>query len=161
MNSIDQIRNWIKTHADMVIDAMRIYLGLGLFWKGLYFMLHRDELGRLMDQLGDLWFVPVAIAHVVVPLHLIGGLMLAAGLLTRVAALSQIPILLVAAFAIYLPKAFASGVYLDPRQSFEFTMLVLFLLCLLFVYGAGRFSVDYALTKKKHPIAPRAVPASI
>jgi uncharacterized membrane protein YphA (DoxX/SURF4 family) len=156
---MEQMRTWIKTHADLVIDALRIYLGLGLFWKGLYFMIHRDEMGRVMDQLGDLWFVPVALAHAVVPLHMVGGALLAFGLLTRVAALSQIPILAVAAFGVYLPKAFANGVYLDPRQSFEFTVLVLFLLCLLFVYGAGRFSVDYLLNKKQ--IEPRGVPAAI
>jgi uncharacterized membrane protein YphA (DoxX/SURF4 family) len=155
MNAINHWRIWIKAHADMVIDAMRIYLGLGLIWKGLYFMQHRDELTSLMDQLGSLWFVPMAIAHYVVPAHIIGGALLCFGLLTRIAALSQIPILLGAALYVYLPKA----MYFEPRQSLEFTILVLFLLCLVFVYGAGRLSLDYVMFKKK--IEPHGVPAAI
>lgn len=155
MNKLDHARTWIKAHADIVIDAMRIYLGIGLFFKGIYFMVHRDELLRLMDQLGNLWFIPVAIAHYVVPIHLIGGVMLAFGLLTRVAALSQIPILLGAALYIYLPKS----MLFEPRQSLEFSVLVLFLLCLVFAYGAGRFSLDYVMSKKH--IEPHRVPATI
>jgi uncharacterized membrane protein YphA (DoxX/SURF4 family) len=134
---------------------MRIYLGVGLFWKGIYFMLHRDELMSLMEQLGNLWFLPMVIAHYVVPIHIIGGAMLACGLLTRVAALSQIPILLGAAFYVYLPRA----VYFEPRQSLEFSVLVLFLLCLVFAYGAGRLSLDYLMLRKR--VEPRAVPATI
>src|SRR6185295_2854788 len=126
MNSIEQWRNWIKSHADMVIDVMRIYLGIGLVWKGLYFMEHRGELMKVMDKLGDLWFVPIAIAHYVVPVHILGGALFAIGLLTRVAALSQIPILIGAAFYVYLPDA----IYFEPRQSLEFSVLVLFLLFL-------------------------------
>jgi putative oxidoreductase len=155
MNNLEHTRAWIKGHADTIIDLMRIYLGIGLFWKGLYFMMHRDELTQLMDQLGNLWFVPMAIAHYVVPVHLVGGALLALGLLTRVAALSQIPILLGAVFYVYLPRA----MYFEPRQSLEFSVLVLFLLCLVFAYGAGRLSVDYVLSKKS--IEPDAVPATI
>lgn len=155
MNKLEHTRVWIKSHADIVIDVLRIYLGVGLFWKGIYFMMHRDELGQLMGQLGNLWFVPMAIAHYVVPVHLVGGALLAMGLLTRVAALSQIPILLGAALYVYLPKA----MYFEPRQSLEFSVLVLFLLGLVFAYGAGRLSVDYVLSRKS--IEPGAVPASI
>jgi len=154
MNNLDHARTWIKTHADMVIDAMRIYLGIGLVWKGLYFMLHRDELANVMDQLGNSWFIPLALAHYVVPMHIIGGTALALGLLTRVAALTQIPILLGAAL-VNLPRA----MYFGPRQNLEFAVLVLFLLCLVFAYGAGRLSMDYALTKKT--IEPHPVPSTI
>jgi uncharacterized membrane protein YphA (DoxX/SURF4 family) len=153
---MNEMRSWIKSHADLVIDAMRIYLGVGLFFKGIYFMQHRDEMARLMDQLGNLWFVPLAIEHYVAPMHIVGGALLAAGLLTRVAALSQIPTMLGAVLYVHLPKA----LYFEPRQSLEFSVLVLFLLCLIFVYGAGRFSVDYVLTGKKK-IEPRGVPAAI
>src|SRR5467141_2663153 len=103
MNNIEHMRVWIKAHADIVIDLMRVYLGAGLFWKGIYFMIHRDELINVMQQIGNLWFVPVALPHYLVPVHIIGGALLAFGLLTRVAALSQIPILLGAALYVHLP----------------------------------------------------------
>ena len=155
MTRIDETRHWIKAHADIIIDLMRIYLGFGLFWKGIYFMMHRDELLKLMQQLGDLWFIPVMMAHYVVPVHLAGGLLLALGLLTRIAALVQIPILIGAVFYVYLPRS----MYFEPRQQFEFSMLVLFLLCLVFAYGAGRLSLDYLLSKQK--VEPDALAATI
>jgi uncharacterized membrane protein YphA (DoxX/SURF4 family) len=62
--------------------------------------------------------------------------------LTRIAALAQIPILLGAVFYVYLPKM----TMIEPRQNLEFSMLVLFLLALVFLYGAGRWSVDHWLT---------------
>jgi uncharacterized membrane protein YphA (DoxX/SURF4 family) len=118
-------------------------------------MQHREELGKVMEQVGNLWFIPVAMAHYIVPVHIIGGALLAIGLLTRISALVQIPILLGAVLYVYLPKA----MYFEPRQSLEFAALVLFLLCLVVAYGSGRLSVDYALTRKK--IEPEAVPATI
>jgi uncharacterized membrane protein YphA (DoxX/SURF4 family) len=35
----------------------------------------------------------------------------------------------------------------EPRQNLELAALVLFLTCLVFVHGSGRFSVDHVLTK--------------
>ena len=69
--------------------------------------------------------------------------------LTRVAALVQIPVLLAAVFYIYLPKM----MFLEPRQSLEFSSLVLFLLLLFAAFGAGRWSLDHYLSRK---IAPDA-----
>jgi len=36
----------------------------------------------------------------------------------------------------------------EPRQELEFATLVLFLLVLIFIYGGGRLSVDYLLSRK-------------
>ena len=37
----------------------------------------------------------------------------------------------------------------EPRQEFEYATLVLFLLVLVFMYGGGRLSVDYLLSRKE------------
>ena len=94
-------------------------------------------------------FAPAAIAHYVVLAHLFGGLLMALGLLTRVAALVHIPVLLAAVFYIYLPKM----IFLEPRQSLEFSSLVLFLLLLFAAFGAGRWLLDHYLSRN---IAPDA-----
>jgi len=65
--------------------------------------------------------------------------------LTRLAALAQIPILIGAIFYIWLPEVLV----FEQRQNLEFSALVLFLLTLIFVYGAGRFSVDYLITRRE------------
>lgn len=140
---MDRIKLWTETHSDLFIDLVRIYLGTGLFVKAIWFMTHRDFLMNTIEGSDNLWFAPAALAHYVIMAHLVGGFLLAIGLLTRVAALFQIPILLGAVFYVYLPKI----VTLEPRQNLEFAALVLFLTVLVAVRGAGRCSLDYYLSR--------------
>lgn len=92
-------------------------------------------------------------AHYVILAHLFGGLLMALGLITRVAALVQIPIVLAAVFYVYLPKM----MFLEPRQSLDrnvrlaFSGLVLLLLLLTAAFGAGRWSLDHYLSRKVLP----------
>ena len=145
MKNIDGCRQWLTDHEDGFRDLVRIYLGIGLFFKGVYFMSHQDDLTQLLQRLDSASFAQAAVAHVVIPIHLVGGVMLALGLLTRVAALAQIPILLGAVVYVYLPKM----ALIEPRQNLEFSVLVLFLLVLIFLFGAGRFSLDHKLARRR------------
>ena len=145
MKNINDCRQWIQSHVDIVIDLVRMYLGVGLFVKGLYFLMHKEEMLKLLEGPDSVVFAQGAVAHYVIPVHLVGGLLLAIGLLTRLAALAQMPILIGAVFYLWLPQA----LFFEQRQSFEFAALVLFLLVLIFVYGGGRFSVDHLLTRKE------------
>lgn len=144
MNKIGQFKSWADAHRDLFLDLARIYVGTGLFVKGVYLMNHREFLVDTIQQAGNLLLGPMAIAHYVIPAHLVGGILLALGLLTRVAALAQIPILCGAVFYVYLPKI---NIF-EPRQNLEFSALVLVLLALIFVFGAGRCSVDSYLARK-------------
>ena len=145
MKNINECRRWIESHMDIVIDLVRMYLGVGLFVKGIYFLMHQGELKKLLEGADNLAFGQGAVAHYIIPVHLVGGLLLAIGLLTRLAALAQIPILIGAIFYIWLPEVLV----FEQRQNLEFSALVLFLLTLIFVYGAGRFSLDYLITRKE------------
>jgi len=146
MKNITDCKAWMDSHKDIVVDLIRIYLGVALFAKGLYFMMHKEALSKLLEGADTMAFVQGAVAHYVIPAHLVGGLLLALGLLTRLAALSQIPILLGAVFYVWLPKV----LFVEQRENFELSVLVLFLLGLIFVYGAGRLSVDHLLTRKEN-----------
>jgi putative oxidoreductase len=145
MKNINDCKQWIESHMDVVIDLVRMYLGVGLFAKGLYFLMHQGELSKLLEGTNNVAFAQGALAHYVIPAHLVGGLLLAMGLLTRLAALSQIPILIGAVLYVWLPKM----LFIEQRQNLEFSALVLFLLVLIFVYGAGRLSLDHLITKKE------------
>jgi uncharacterized membrane protein YphA (DoxX/SURF4 family) len=147
MKMMNYVRPWVEQHTDIVLDMVRIYLGVGLALKAVFYMSHNDELMKLMDALGPAQIFPAAMAHYVILAHLVGGILLALGLLTRMAALAQIPILFVALFYLYLPKM----MMMEPRQNLEFSALVLFLLTLFAVFGAGRWSVDHILSKKLFP----------
>ena len=142
------VNHWIKTHGDLALDMVRIYLGIGLMIKAVYFMTHAEYLAQILDNGSSLWFAPAILIHYIVLAHFCGGFCLALGMFTRTAALVQLPVLISALFYVHLPQMVAS---VDARQSAEFAGLVLFLLVLLSVYGAGRWSVDYAWAKKQHP----------
>lgn len=147
MKDLEHTNHWIKVHGDLVIDIIRIYLGIALFWKGAYFASHTNYLTQLMDESGGLWLASGAIAHLVIMAHLVGGFFLTIGLITRGAALVQVPILLVAVFYVNFQKAFGA---MQQRENLEFSALVLFLLMLIAIYGAGRWSVDYVLARKEN-----------
>ena len=72
--------------------------------------------------------------------HLGGGLLLAAGLMTRISTLFQLPVLLGATVL-----AFRVEGLFTHNQAFEFTALVTFLVILIFFHGAGRLSLDHYL----------------
>jgi putative oxidoreductase len=120
-------------------DLMRVYLGIGLFVRGVLFISQPELLLGYLQDLGS-WFLPYAVVHFVAVAHLCGGLMLAAGLLTRLAAAIQLPILFGAVFLVH-----SSGGLLNPGQSLEFSGLVLALLLVYFVFGSGELSVDKVL----------------
>ncbi len=140
------IVRWMDLHRDWCFDLLRIYLGIGLMGKGLFYALNPAVLPGVMAD-GQLQFLPNMIGHYVIVAHLCGGLMLALGLLSRLAALAQIPILIGAVFFVHLREGF-----FGQQQNLELSMLVLFMLVLVALHGSGRWSLDFYLFFKKREI---------
>jgi uncharacterized membrane protein YphA (DoxX/SURF4 family) len=137
MSRYRDVVDWISGHPEVVLDLTRAYLGIGLFVRGILFISQTEGLSVLVD-LSEFSLASAALVHYVTFAHLIGGLLLAVGLLTRIAALIQIPILFGAVFLVHLHDGLLSA-----NQSLEFSALVLFLLGVVFVFGAGRWSADH------------------
>src|SRR5678815_5847972 len=118
---INDLDSWAQSHFDYFLDAVRIYLGVGLVFKGISFLTHHELLtalnGTALSGLGPI--VPY--------IHIIGGALLAIGFLPRIAAILNIPILLAAVFMVHTPELHT----LRGREGFEFSALVLFLLCVI------------------------------
>jgi uncharacterized membrane protein YphA (DoxX/SURF4 family) len=144
MNGWTRPIRWAEEHGDVLFDLVRIYLGVGLFLKAIYFLTHRDYILRLIDESGHYWFVPAMVAHFVILAHLAGGLSLAAGLVTRAGAAIQIPVLVGAVFQVHLPRLAS----IEARQNVEFSALVLFLLVLIFLRGGGALSLDAKMERR-------------
>jgi len=117
-------------------DLVRAYLGVGLFVRGVLFV-SRPELVLGYMSTSESWFIPYAVAHYVAIAHLGGGVLLAVGLATRLAALAQLPVLFGAVFMVHSTESL-----LTAGQSLEFSALVLMLLVVYLVVGAGPLSVD-------------------
>jgi uncharacterized membrane protein YphA (DoxX/SURF4 family) len=148
------ILQWVDTHPDVFLDVIRTYLGVGLLIKGYYIMQNREQFVALLEQGGASFLLMGIAAHYVIPAHFAGGLFLIFGLVTRAAAIVQLPLLLGAVFYVHLPQFSA----LERRENLEFSALVLFLLLLVTVHGPGRFSVDSILQKGVNA-PPEAQPA--
>lgn len=136
MNRIHQWIAWLRENPDIMLDVIRVYLGLGLFVRGLLFISHADGVAALVD-LSEFSLASAALVHYVTFAHLLGGALLAVGLLTRLAALIQIPVLVGAVALVHVEEGL-----LTAGQSLEFSALVLFLLLVVLVYGSGRLSAD-------------------
>src|SRR3954467_8182094 len=131
---------WADAHREYWLDVVRIYLGLGLLARGLL-LITNTSTGYFVDMLaraGQSWLTNGMLLHYVMIAHFVGGALLTLGFLTRLAALVQIPILAGAVFFVHRQDGlFALG------QNLEFSALVLFLLAMFAICGAGRFSLDY------------------
>ncbi len=131
------IWQWFDEHQDLAYDLIRIYLGIALCVRGYLFIADMSLLVDLLGQQGVAWFTTTAFAHYIALAHLAGGLLLALGLFTRLAALIQLPILFGAVFIVHLKEGL-----LARGQSLELAALVLFLLLIYFLFGPGPLSMD-------------------
>jgi uncharacterized membrane protein YphA (DoxX/SURF4 family) len=139
------MRAWLEQRRDLWIDVLRIYLGIGLFIRGLIFFTSGDQMMFHNFAGGEAYTMLSSglIMHYVVLAHLCGGTLLAFGLLTRIAAAVQVPVL-IGAVIVHAPDGvFALG------QSLEFAAFVLVTLLFIIAAGPGRLSVDHYTFRRK------------
>jgi putative oxidoreductase len=123
------------------IECIRIYLGIALFFKGIHFMINPQDLVYFLQQ-GQLNILETFISHYIISAHLVGGLLMSVGLLTRVGALIQLPILSGALVIVHSKEALFS-----INQNIELTALVLFLLVIYAIIGSGNLSIDHHIVE--------------
>ena len=131
---------WANSYREYWLDCIRIYLGLGLFARGLLLITNTSTgyFVNLLERANQPWIATGMVLHYVMLAHFIGGALLTIGFFTRIAALVQLPILAGAVFVVHRQDGlFAMG------QSLEFSALVLFLLIIFVVAGAGKLSLDH------------------
>ncbi len=156
MRTANRLFEWVEANRDIAFDLVRIYLGIGLLVRGWLFIADSSALGGLTSATGTGAFLSSGIAQYVALAHLGGGLLMALGLLTRAAALVQIPVLVGAVFFVHLNEGL-----LATGQSLEFSTLVLFLLIVIFLHGSGRLSLDYVLFERERVQAVREAQRSL
>jgi putative oxidoreductase len=136
MNIVTKIETWGESHQSKWFAFFRIILGFIIFAKGVIFIQNTDALySMIANSASDLY--AVMLTHFVALAHLMGGLLIILGLLTRVAVLVQIPILLGAIIFVNAQKGFFS-----IQSELGLSIIVLVMLFFFLVFGSGRFSVD-------------------
>lgn len=136
MNYVQRIDNWSESHQAKWLAFLRIALGLTIFIKGLLFIMNRDALLTMITN-SAVELYAVVLVHLVASAHLLGGILITMGLVTRLAILFQIPILAGAILFINAPKGFYS-----IESELSLSIVVLALLIFFLIFGSGKFSVD-------------------
>lgn len=139
MKLFNKIVEWFNTNHDLAYSLIRIFLGIALFVRGLILLSDPAAISELAGQNKLYWWY----SYITI-IHLIGGLLLTLGLLTRIAALLQIPILVGAAFFIHMRQGLVT-----EGQSLELAVLVLVLLIVYFLFGSSSLSLDNYFAKRK------------
>lgn len=140
MDNVKTLNKWANRHTSYPIDLLRIALGVFLFFKGISFITSNQDVADVFAPFtnfsgGMFIFTYVASAHI------IGGLMIAIGLLTRWAIWAELPILIGAILVNFLGEMNAVNLILA---------FVNLLVCLFFLaYGSGKHSADYYFKMQK------------
>lgn len=134
MGTIKSLNKWANAHTYYPLDLLRIALGAFLFYKGIDFITNSEILIGLIEPLKNLAGSVLTI-HYVAPAHLMGGILIFFGLLTRWAIIAQLPILIGAVLINFLGEMNTTNLLISS---------IVLLLCIFFLfYGSGKNSVDY------------------
>lgn len=142
MYSLHHINAWSERQQVFLMLFLRATLGLLLLFKGISFIFHTEQLESLIAGsrfMESRHWLAIYIAWS----HVFGGVMIMLGLLTRTAALLQLPILTGAVFFIH----HIAGGILAVDANLWLSILVLVLLIFFSIAGGGLFSMDHYLKK--------------
>ncbi len=143
MNLVHKIEHWGDNHHPMYLDVIRFILGAFLMLKGFAFL---ENSATLRDMIEDQSVVYISsgllmtLVYYVVFAHLVGGVLIAMGTITRFACIVQIPIV---AVAVFLTDSFQSAVNTMIWPS----ITALILLVLFTIIGSGPLSLDSYLKR--------------
>ena len=146
MNVTENIDHWAEKHHPLVLEYLRMALGIFIFAKGVMFLSDSREIQEMLARSRFEGYA-MGMEHLIAFAHLAGGPMIAMGLKTRFAAIVQIPILLGAVFF----TSFGKGLYTENYHLIE-SIITLLLLVFYAFYGSGRLSVDHKLRDNKKDI---------
>lgn len=138
MNLLKKIQHWGDQHHPKWLDYFRIVLGVILIWKGITFYTHMEAFSHLMRgaMLGTAVSISL-LAHLIIVMHILGGIAITLGTHTRLFCLLNLPILIGAVFFINM-----SGGIFKPYAEFWLSSLVLTGLVCFIVEGNGILSVE-------------------
>jgi putative oxidoreductase len=127
-----------------VFVILRVALGIILAFRGISFLSTIQPLFHLIQSssLNEL-NINMTLALFISWVHLLGGTFIILGLLTRVSAWAQVPILLGAIFFIHLNSRLSNGV-----SELLLALLVLILSVWFAWAGGGKISMDHFLKRR-------------
>ena len=138
--SVKGLNKWANAHSTIWFDAGRIVLGLFLIYKGGYFVSNSRDFEDVIAPVSN-FMGGMLTFHYIAAAHIMGGIMIVFGLLTRWALIAQLPILLGAVLINFI------GVM--DITNFIIATVTLAVSIFYTVYGSGKHSADYYFKMEK------------
>jgi uncharacterized membrane protein YphA (DoxX/SURF4 family) len=138
--NIRSLNKWANAHSYYAVDTLRVVFGIFLFLKGVSFITEKQYLNEILREMGN-FGSEMLLIHYIALAHMIGGVMIIIGLLTRWSIWVQLPII-ISAFVINFIGVFNLENLIQSS--------IALVLCFAFLlYGSGRHSSDYYLQMEK------------
>jgi uncharacterized membrane protein YphA (DoxX/SURF4 family) len=142
MSLVHKVEIWGDSHHPKFLDVIRIALGIFLLLKGIAFMENSNYLKEVIENQSIINVSPdllMAIVYYVTFVHLVGGILIALGILTRLSCIVQIPVVLAAVLLI--------NIFQEPINAMIWPSITALILLILFtVVGSGPLSLDKYLS---------------
>lgn len=97
MATIRELNKWANTHTNIPLDILRIAFGAFLFIKGISFFTEGKYLHEILSASGGFGSEMLLIDYLAFA-HMVGGVMIIIGFLTRWSIWAQLPIVICAFF---------------------------------------------------------------
>ena len=138
MNLAHKVEVWGDSHHPKYLDIIRIALGIFLMLKGIAFMENSAYLKQIIEDqtvINISTGMLMAIVYYVTFVHLVGGVLIALGIFTRLSSLLQIPIVLAAVFL--------TGIFHEAINTLAWPSITALVLLVMFaIIGSGPLSLD-------------------
>lgn len=134
MNNVKYLNKWANAHTYLSVDLIRMALGVILFIKGISFITNTQYLEDLISSI-DKFGGGTVLFYYIASAHLVGGILIVFGLLTRWAIIAQLPILIGAVIVNF------TGVM--HSQNLLLSLFLLGICSFFLIYGSGKNSADY------------------
>jgi putative oxidoreductase len=139
MNVVQRVEHWGDTHHPQWLDIVRIALGIFLCYKGVQFLTNMSGMLNLMTtKMSFGSFTSVLMSNYISFAHILGGILLILGVLTRFACILQIPVLLGAIFFISV----SPDMY-RPFSELAIAIVTFLLLVLFLIVGNGNGKMSF------------------
>ncbi|HSD13622.1 MAG TPA: DoxX family membrane protein, partial [Flavobacterium sp.] len=132
MEAVKNLNKWANAHTSFPLDLLRVALGIFLIIMGGVFITNKHYLHEIILNSMQNFGSEMLLIHYIASAHMVGGIMIVFGLLTRWAIVAQLPILIGAVAVNFL------GTFSMPN--FVLASISL-LVCVFFLfYGGGKHS---------------------
>ena len=138
--SVKSLNKWANAHSTIWFDAGRILLGIFLIYKGGYFVSNSRDFEDVIAPVSN-FMGGMLTFHYIAAAHIMGGIMIVFGLLTRWALIAQLPILVGAVLINFIGEMNGTNLIIS--------LITLAVSIFYTVYGSGKHSADYYFKMEK------------